>query len=83
TLDSFMQKQAQWLAHLMEKGKAQPIQFTLPKPPVCPRCGGTMQKRMGKTTPFWGCTRYPACKGMLNASAVTGSRKNRRGNSSA
>ncbi|WP_244590764.1 DNA topoisomerase, partial [Xenorhabdus mauleonii] len=54
TLDSFMQKQAQWLAHLMEKGKAQPIQFTLPKPPVCPRCGGTMQKRMGKTTPFWG-----------------------------
>ncbi|MBD2806712.1 DNA topoisomerase III [Xenorhabdus sp. ZM] len=83
TLDSFMQKQAQWLTHLMEKGKAQPIQFTLPKTPVCPRCGGTMQKRMGKTTPFWGCTRYPACKGMLNASAVTGSRKNRRGNSSA
>ncbi|MDE9569538.1 DNA topoisomerase III [Xenorhabdus bovienii] len=83
TLDDFMQKQTQWLAHLMEKGKAQPIQFTLPKTPVCPRCGGTMQKRMGKTTPFWGCTRYPACKGMLNASAVTGSRKTRRGNSSA
>nr|WP_274539963.1 topoisomerase DNA-binding C4 zinc finger domain-containing protein [Xenorhabdus mauleonii] len=55
----------------------------MPKTPACPRCGGTMQKRMGKTTPFWGCTRYPACKGMLNASAVTGSRKTRRGNSPA
>ncbi|MDE9555616.1 DNA topoisomerase III [Xenorhabdus bovienii] len=81
TLDGFMQKQAQWLAHLVEKGKTQPIRFTLPKTPACPRCGGPMQKRAGKTTPFWGCTRYPACKGMLNANAVTGSRKTRRGNS--
>ncbi|MEQ2024870.1 DNA topoisomerase III [Xenorhabdus szentirmaii] len=83
TLDGFMQKQAQWLSHLVEKGKTQPLRFTLPKPPACPRCGGMMQKRAGKTTPFWGCTRYPACKGMLNANAVTGSRKTRRGNSPA
>ncbi|WP_237385439.1 DNA topoisomerase III [Xenorhabdus sp. Sc-CR9] len=63
TLAGFMQKQAQWLTHLVEKGKTQSIRFTLPKTPACPRCGGPMQKRTGKTTPFWGCTRYPACKG--------------------
>lgn len=31
--------------------------------PVCPRCGSPMRERTGPTGRFWGCTRYPECKG--------------------
>ncbi|QCF28127.1 DNA topoisomerase III [Hydrocarboniclastica marina] len=37
--------------------------------PDCPQCGTTMMKRQGKpkdgkkADAFWGCTRYPECKG--------------------
>ncbi|TYO99800.1 DNA topoisomerase III [Xenorhabdus doucetiae] len=79
----FMQKQVQWLQHLIERGKAQPLHLTLPKTPVCPVCGSMMQKRQGKISPFWGCVHYPACKGTLNARAVTQSRRVRRGNQKA
>ena len=38
---------------------------------ACPRCGSTMVRRIAKKginagNPFWGCTRYPACKGIVN-----------------
>jgi DNA topoisomerase-3 len=79
SLAVFMQKQAQWLQHLVERGKAQPLPLTLPKTPDCPHCGGRMRQRQGKTSPFWGCVNYPACKGMLNDKA-TQSRKARRAN---
>jgi len=36
--------------------------------PACPECGKPMRQRQAKVGshaghPFWGCTRYPACKG--------------------
>lgn len=31
--------------------------------PSCPKCGGIMRVRYGKTGEFWGCVNYPACKG--------------------
>ena len=31
--------------------------------PACPKCGGIMRVRYGKTGDFWGCINYPACKG--------------------
>ena len=31
--------------------------------PACPKCGGIMRVRHGKTGDFWGCINYPACKG--------------------
>ncbi|KLU16107.1 MULTISPECIES: DNA topoisomerase [Xenorhabdus] len=80
SLAVFMQKQAQWLLHLVGRGKTQPLHLTLPKTPACPNCGGRMRQRQGKTSPFWGCVNYPACKGMLNDKAVTQSRKARRAN---
>ncbi|MCP9269657.1 DNA topoisomerase III [Xenorhabdus sp. XENO-1] len=80
SLAVFMQKQAQWLLHLVERGKAQPLYLTLPKTPDCPNCGSRMRQRQGKTSPFWGCVNYPGCKGMLNDKAVTQSRKARRAN---
>ncbi|MDC9616230.1 DNA topoisomerase III, partial [Xenorhabdus khoisanae] len=48
SLAVFMQKQAQWLQHLVERGKAQPLHLTLPKTPECPNCGGRMRQRQGK-----------------------------------
>ncbi len=32
---------------------------------ICPICGSPMIKRTGKFGEFYGCTRYPVCKGTL------------------
>lgn len=39
--------------------------------PHCPRCGSTMNKRLARRgrnagNQFWGCSRYPSCKGTRN-----------------
>ena len=44
------------------------------KEPVCPRCGGTMVKRIAKQGSnaggaFWGCTAFPKCRGVVAISA--------------
>ncbi len=44
----------------------------LPPAPACPACGSPMARRTAKTgktagKPFWGCTRYPDCKGTAAA----------------
>lgn len=31
--------------------------------PTCPRCGSPMWRRSGRYGQFWGCSRYPGCKG--------------------
>lgn len=33
--------------------------------PSCPDCGSPMHKRKGAYGAFWGCTKYPACKGII------------------
>jgi four helix bundle suffix protein len=43
-----------------------------PPAPACPACGSPMARRTAKTgktagKPFWGCTRYPDCKGTAPA----------------
>ena len=36
--------------------------------PRCPRCGSPMRKRyrLSDNAPFYGCSRYPDCKGIVN-----------------
>jgi len=34
--------------------------------PNCPRCGSSMRRRSGRYGRFWGCSRYPRCKGTRN-----------------
>lgn len=34
--------------------------------PSCPTCGATMRRRSGRRGPFWGCSRYPSCRGTRN-----------------
>jgi len=31
--------------------------------PTCPRCSSPMRRRSGRYGQFWGCSRYPGCKG--------------------
>jgi len=31
--------------------------------PACPTCGGAMRMRSGKHGEFWGCVKYPDCRG--------------------
>lgn len=49
--------------------RSDPSDRTDLKPPPCPKCGSLMALRTAKAgkTPgsqFWGCTRYPDCKGL-------------------
>ncbi|QFT68654.1 DNA topoisomerase I/SWI domain fusion protein [Labrenzia sp. THAF35] len=32
----------------------------------CPRCGSVMRRRSGRYGQFWGCSRYPQCRGTRN-----------------
>lgn len=34
--------------------------------PSCPRCGAQMLRRRGRHGSFWGCSRYPSCRGTRN-----------------
>lgn len=34
--------------------------------PTCPRCSAPMRKRSGRYGQFWGCSRYPRCRGTRN-----------------
>ncbi len=34
-----------------------------PGVPSCPRCNSAMRRRSGRYGKFWGCSRYPSCKG--------------------
>ncbi len=34
--------------------------------PTCPRCSSPMRRRSGRYGQFWGCSRYPRCKGTRN-----------------
>ena len=79
TLDTFMNRQAQWTGHLVEKGKAQAVKFTAPPSPPCTTCSGTMRRRAGKkgSGAFWGCSNYPTCQGIINIDA-NGGRKAKR-----
>jgi len=48
------------------QGHAEPE--SVPQPPTCPKCGAAMDRKLARRganagNEFWGCTRYPACKG--------------------
>ncbi|PTW45711.1 topoisomerase DNA-binding C4 zinc finger domain-containing protein [Rhodovulum kholense] len=34
--------------------------------PNCPTCGAPMHRRSGRYGQFWGCSRYPSCRGTRN-----------------
>ncbi len=34
--------------------------------PKCPKCGSEMRERTSSRGRFWGCTKYPNCKSIVN-----------------
>ena len=40
-----------------------PRHYTAGGPPSCPICGSAMRRRSGRYGAFWGCSRYPSCRG--------------------
>lgn len=61
------------LAKLVEGVQAsRPTQRSTATSPACPKCGGEMVQRVAKRganagKSFWGCLRYPQCRGVRNA----------------
>lgn len=64
-LSEFMQKQTQWTRHLIEKGRVTAFKVTAPVGPACPQCGGPTRLRKNKEGKFWGCMKFPDCKGIV------------------
>lgn len=64
-LDTFLGQQARFATGLCNKAKGANI--PLKGEYHCPRCRrGVLQLRTGKHGKFWGCSRYPACRGSFN-----------------
>ncbi|HHJ4406352.1 TPA: DNA topoisomerase, partial [Escherichia coli] len=77
SLSSFMEKQKQWLNHLVAGARQQPLQITAPVTPACPLCRGRMRKvkmKSGKGE-FWSCQRYPECKGVISEQKPTSGKR--------
>lgn len=72
TLDAFIARQSAWVAQLVQQYRSATLAIKLPPSPPCPRCGSPMGQRMGKKGAFWSCTRYPECKGTLQAEPSAG-----------
>ncbi len=56
------------LLQLLEAVRTQRQGNAAARTPVCPQCGRTMVRRVARQGPyagqdFWGCSRYPACRG--------------------
>ncbi|PXF30451.1 DNA topoisomerase III [Pokkaliibacter plantistimulans] len=69
TLDQFVATQAQWITHLVHEAKQAgrgALQIAATPTQACPLCSAPMRKRSGANGPFWGCTRYPECKGVMD-----------------
>lgn len=68
SIDSFIQKQSQWISTIVQKYGNTELsikQAPIPTGAHCPKCGKPTVKRKGKTTSFWGCSDYPKCDGVI------------------
>lgn len=81
SLNDFLQRQVEWTRKLVSQGGQQRVSIRVPPTPPCPLCGGKTRLRKGQKGDFWGCHRYPDCKGIINSD--TGKRKSTRRSKSA
>ncbi|MDY7065509.1 DNA topoisomerase 3 [Pseudomonas extremaustralis] len=65
TLDAFVAKQANWIAQLVEHCGALTLAVPVEAGPSCPMCNASTRRRKGKSGPFWSCSHYPDCKGIV------------------
>jgi len=61
SLEGFLKAQAEFTANIC--ASAVGVKISLQGDHPCPQCGqGVLEPRNGRNGPFWGCSRYPACK---------------------
>lgn len=66
-LNSFIDQQTNFITALCAKAKEMKIDNHDSNAHQCPRCKlGVLKLRNGKNGAFWGCARYPECKGTCN-----------------
>ncbi|MHC8380588.1 DNA topoisomerase III [Pseudomonas sp. LB3P14] len=65
SLDSFVAKQASWIAQLVEHCGTLTLAVPVEAGPACPICNASTLRRKGKSGPFWSCSHYPDCKGTV------------------
>ncbi|MDR1935844.1 MAG: DNA topoisomerase III [Candidatus Accumulibacter sp.] len=65
TLEAFTEKQAAWVAQLVQQYRGARLSLQVPKGPACPLCGAATLPRLGPHGPFWSCGRYPECRGTV------------------
>jgi DNA topoisomerase-3 len=66
-LTSFIDQQTKFITDLCLKAKTARIENRDTNVKRCPRCKqGVLKSRNGKNGVFWGCSRYPECKGTCN-----------------
>jgi len=66
-LNSFIEEQTRFITDLCCKAKEIKIENHDSNAHQCPRCKlGVLKLRNGKNGAFWGCARYPECKGTCN-----------------
>lgn len=66
-LNSFIDQQTNFITTLCQKAKEIPIKNYDSNAKLCPRCKkGVLKLRNGKNGAFWGCTRFPECRGTCN-----------------
>lgn len=53
------------IAGVLVWGYIRRLQVLKAETPRCPCCGALMIRRTGPYGDFWGCTRYPDCRGTL------------------
>lgn len=68
-LQDFMARQAGMVGKLVQHARESTVKMPQQERKTCPECQAPMRKRPGKYGAFWGCSRYPECKGMLRDKA--------------
>lgn len=68
-LQDFMARQAGMVEKLVQHVRDATVTMPQQERKTCPECQAPMRKRQGKYGAFWGCSRYPECKGMLRDKA--------------
>ena len=67
TLESFIDKQSNWVKQLVQQYRNITLTIAPPEGPPCPQCGTVTHRRHGKNGMFWSCSQYPHCRGSLPA----------------
>lgn len=62
SLSEFMQKQEQFIRHLIQTCGHKGLNIGNIEIRKCPQCGNPLRKIKGEKGEFWGCTGYPKCK---------------------